>query len=124
MPSSRCSSMSGDVSAAPVIRVEHLVAGYRDTVILDDVSCEVRRSEVFLIVGGSGSGKTTLMRHMIGLLRPSAGRIVIDGEDITAADEEQLRRIERKIGVSFQGGALFGSLTLGENVALVLEEYT
>ena len=116
--------MSGDGSAAPVIRVEHLIAGYRDTVILDDVSCEVRRSEVFLIVGGSGSGKTTLLRHMIGLLRPSAGRIIIEGEDITVADEEQLQRIERKLGVSFQGGALFGSLTLGQNVALPLEEYT
>src|SRR4029079_453378 len=88
--SSRCCSMSGDGSAAPVVRVEHLVAGYRDVVILDDVSCEVRRGEVFLIVGGSGSGKTTLMRHMIGLLRPSAGRVIIDGEDITHADEEQL----------------------------------
>jgi len=116
--------MSGDGGAAPVIRVEHLVASYRDTVILEDVSCEVRRSEVFLIVGGSGSGKTTLLRHMIGLLRPRAGRIIIEGEDLTAADEEQLQRIERKLGVSFQGGALFGSLTLGQNVALPLEEYT
>ncbi len=116
--------MSGDDDGRPVIRVEHLVAAYRDVVILDDVSCEVRRGEVFLIVGGSGSGKTTLMRHMIGLLRPSAGRIIIEGEDITHADEEQLQRIERKLGVSFQGGALFGSLTLGQNVALPLEEYT
>ena len=117
--------MSGDKPLGPpVITVEHLVARYGDAVILNDVSCEVRRSEVFLIVGGSGSGKTTLMRHMIGLLRPSAGRIVIEGEDITHADEEQLRRIERKVGVSFQAGALFGSLTLGQNVALPLEEYT
>jgi phospholipid/cholesterol/gamma-HCH transport system ATP-binding protein len=116
--------MSGDAGGPPVVQVEHLVARYGDKVILDDVSCEVHRGEVFLIVGGSGCGKTTLMRHMIGLLRPSAGRIVIDGEDITHADEEQLRRIERKIGVSFQAGALFGSLTLGQNVALPLEEYT
>jgi phospholipid/cholesterol/gamma-HCH transport system ATP-binding protein len=115
--------MSGEQSA-PVIRVEHLVAQYGDNVILDDISCEVRRGEVFLIVGGSGCGKTTLLRHMIGLLRPSAGRILIEGDDITCADEEELARIQRKLGVTFQAGALFGSLTLGQNVALPLEEYT
>src|SRR5205085_12070878 len=80
--------------------------------------------EVFVIVGGSGCGKTTLLRHMIGLLRPAAGTVLIEGEDITAADEEELRRIQQRIGVSFQAGALFGSLTLGQNVALPLEEYT
>ena len=116
--------MSGDAQATPVIQVEHLVAGYGETVILDDVSCQVQRGEVFVIVGGSGCGKTTLLRHMIGLLRPTAGRVVIEGEDITRADEEQLLRIQRKLGVTFQGGALFGSLTLGQNVALPLEEYT
>ena len=116
--------MSGDGQATPVIQVEHLVAGYGETVILDDVSCQVQRGEVFVIVGGSGCGKTTLLRHMIGLLRPTAGRVVIEGEDITRADEEQLLRIQRKLGVTFQGGALFGSLTLGQNVALPLEEYT
>jgi phospholipid/cholesterol/gamma-HCH transport system ATP-binding protein len=93
-------------------------------VILEDISCEVRRGEVFVIVGGSGCGKTTLLRHMIGLLRPAAGRVVIDGDDITRTDEEQLQAIQRKLGVTFQGGALFGSLTLGQNVALPLEEYT
>ncbi len=116
--------MSGDAAGTPVVAVEHLVARYGDKVILNDVSCAVRRGEVFLIVGGSGSGKTTLLRHMIGLLRPSAGRVLIDGEDISNADEEQLRTIDRKFGVSFQAGALFGSLTLGQNVALPLEEYT
>ncbi len=118
--------MSGDPAAAgaSVIRVEHLVARYGTRTILDDITCEVRRGEVFLIVGGSGCGKTTLLRHMIGLLRPAAGRVLIEGEDITQADEEQLRRIQQRIGVSFQAGALFGSLTLGQNVALPLEEYT
>jgi phospholipid/cholesterol/gamma-HCH transport system ATP-binding protein len=116
--------MSGDAQDAPVITVEHLEAGYGDTVILHDVSCAVRRGEVFVIVGGSGSGKTTLLRNMIGLLRPTAGRVVIEGEEITAADEEQLQRIQRSLGVTFQAGALFGSLTLGQNVALPLEEYT
>ena len=116
--------MSGDTAAQPVVQVEHLVASYGDMVILNDISCEVRRGEVFVIVGGSGSGKTTLMRHMIGLLRPTQGRILIEGDDIAHADEEELQRIQRKLGVSFQAGALFGSLTLGENVALPLEEYT
>jgi phospholipid/cholesterol/gamma-HCH transport system ATP-binding protein len=116
--------MSGDAQGSPVIQVEHLVARYGEHTILDDVTCEVHRGEVFLICGGSGCGKTTLMHHMIGLLRPAEGRVLIEGEDITAADEEELRRIQRKLGVTFQSGALFGSLTLGQNVALLLEEYT
>jgi len=93
-------------------------------VILNDITCTVGRGEVFLIVGGSGCGKSTLLHHMIGLLKPAAGRILIEGDDITHADEEELRRIQRKLGVTFQSGALFGSLTLGQNVALPLEEYT
>lgn len=117
--------MSGEAAAAaPVIAVEELVGGYGEKRILDGVSCTVRRGEVFVVVGGSGCGKTTLLRHMIGLQRPLAGRVLIEGDDITLADEEQLRRIQRKLGVTFQGGALFGSLTLGQNVALPLEEYT
>jgi phospholipid/cholesterol/gamma-HCH transport system ATP-binding protein len=108
----------------PVIRVQHLVARYGERTILRDVSCEVRRGEIFVIVGGSGCGKTTLMRHMIGLQRPAAGRVFVEGEDLTRVDEDGLQRIQRRLGVTFQGGALFGSLTLGENVALPLEEYT
>jgi phospholipid/cholesterol/gamma-HCH transport system ATP-binding protein len=107
-----------------VIRVQHLVARYGERTILNDVTCDVRRGEIFVVVGGSGCGKTTLMRHMIGLQRPSAGRVIVDGEDLTHADEDGLQRIQRRLGVTFQAGALFGSLTLGENVALPLEEYT
>ena len=113
--------MSGD---SPAIQVDRLVARYGDRVILNGISCEVRRGEVFAIVGGSGCGKTTLLRHMIGLLRPASGRVLIEGDDISRADEEQLRRIQQRFGVSFQAGALFGSLTLGQNIALPLEEYT
>ena len=117
--------MSGEPSATPpVIQVDRLVARYGDRVILNGISCEVRRGEVFAIVGGSGCGKTTLLRHMIGLLRPASGRVLIEGDDISRADEEQLRRIQQRFGVSFQAGALFGSLTLGQNIALPLEEYT
>lgn len=117
--------MSGaDPAAPPIIQVEHLEARYGDNVILQDINCEVRRGEIFVIVGGSGSGKTTLMRHMIGLLRPPVGRVLIEGEDIAHADEAERQRIQRRLGVTFQAGALFGSLTLGQNVALPLEEYT
>jgi phospholipid/cholesterol/gamma-HCH transport system ATP-binding protein len=117
--------MNGDTpNEEPLIRVEHLVARYGDKTILDDISCEVRRGEIFVIVGGSGCGKTTLLRHMIGLRKPFSGRITIAGEDLTQLDEDGLRRIQQRLGVTFQGGALFGSLTLGQNVALPLEEYT
>lgn len=107
-----------------MIEVHNLVARYGEHTILNDVSLAVGRGERFVIVGGSGCGKTTLLRHLIGLQHPAAGRVIVDGEDITNADEDQLRRVQRRIGVTFQGGALFGSLTLGENIALLLEEYT
>jgi len=115
---------AGSDRTAPVIEVEHLVARYGEHTILEDVSLTVQRGERFVIVGGSGCGKTTLLRHLIGLQPPASGRVVVDGEDISAADEDQLRRVQRRIGVLFQGGALFTSLTLGENIALSLEEYT
>jgi phospholipid/cholesterol/gamma-HCH transport system ATP-binding protein len=110
--------------ADPAIRVDHLVARYEERTILDNVTFDVRRGERFVIVGGSGCGKTTLLRHIIGLQRAASGRVLIDGEDLNAANEDDLRRIQRKFGMLFQSGALFGSLTLGENVALLLEEYT
>jgi phospholipid/cholesterol/gamma-HCH transport system ATP-binding protein len=113
-----------DSRAQPAIRVEHLVARYEERTILDDVSFEVRRGERFVIVGGSGCGKTTLLRHIIGLQRPAAGRVLLDGADVGRADEDSLRRIQQRFGVLFQAGALFASLTLGENIALLLEEYT
>ncbi|MBI3783563.1 MAG: ATP-binding cassette domain-containing protein [Deltaproteobacteria bacterium] len=108
----------------PAIRVQDLVARYDDRTILDHVSFDVPRGERFVIVGGSGCGKTTLLRHIIGLLQASSGRVMIDGEDISGAGEDALRRVQRKFGVLFQAGALFGSLTLGQNIALPLEEYT
>jgi len=108
----------------PVIRVEHVTAGYGEVVLLDDVSFDVRAGEVFGILGGSGCGKSTLMKHMIGLYEPMGGRICIDGDDIVTAGDERRRAILRKIGVMYQSGALFGSMTLLENVRLPLEEYT
>src|SRR5262249_40947975 len=113
---------AGDTT--PVIQVEHLVARYADNTILKDVNLSVQHGERLVIVGGSGCGKTTLLRHIIGLQRPAGGGVLIDGEAVGGADEDQLRHIQRKFGVLFQSGALFASLTLGENVALPLEEYT
>jgi len=108
----------------PIIRVENLTAGYDSTVIMRDVSFTVNRGEVFVILGGSGSGKSTLLKHMIGLYEPMTGRVLIDGDDIVTAEGEARHAILKKIGVMYQSGALFGSMTLLENVRLPLEEYT
>ena len=107
-----------------IIRVENVDAGYDGVAILEDIRFEIRRGEVFGILGGSGCGKSTLMKHMIGLNPPIGGSIFIDGDDIVTADDEQLERIQRRFGVMYQSGALFGSMTLLENVRLPLEVYT
>ena len=108
----------------PIIKVRDLTVGYGDMVLLEHVNFDVCRGEVFVILGGSGSGKSTLLKHMIGLLEPASGRVIIDGDDIVTATGDERRAILRKIGVMYQSGALFGSMTLSENVALPLEEYT
>ncbi len=114
----------GSPNTEPVIIVENLTARYGDVTILQDVSFEVRRGERFMILGGSGCGKSTLLKHMIGLIKPSAGRVIINGIDIARADEEALHRVRSEIGVLFQADALFGSMSLAQNVALPLAEYT
>jgi phospholipid/cholesterol/gamma-HCH transport system ATP-binding protein len=108
----------------PIIRVENLTAAYGDTVIIDNISFEVCRGEVFVILGGSGCGKSTLLKQMIGLYRPASGKILINGQDIVSAEGDERLSILRKIGVSYQSSALFGSMTLHENVRLPLEEFT
>ena len=104
-----------------LIIVEELTTRFRGQTILENVNLEVFRGEVLCVVGGSGCGKSTLLRQMIGLLRPTAGRVLIGGRDIASADDEELNRIRKGIGVLFQSDALLGSMTLGENVALPLE---
>lgn len=116
--------MAGEEKRQAIIRVENFTAAYNGQVVLDRLNFEVYTGEVFAILGGSGSGKSTLLKHMIGLYKPAAGRIFIDGEDIAAADGAQRLKILRKFGVMYQSGALFGSMTLLENVALPLEEFT
>lgn len=108
----------------PIIEVENLTTRYGDTTILENVSFQVHRGEMFMILGGSGCGKSTLLKHIIGLLNPYSGRIVVNGTDITIAGEEDLRQVQKAIGVLFQADALFGSMTLFENIALPLSEYT
>jgi phospholipid/cholesterol/gamma-HCH transport system ATP-binding protein len=109
---------------APIIRVENVTAAYDGAVVIDGVSFEVKAGEIFVILGGSGCGKSTLLKHMIGLYPPAGGRVVIDGGDLGAARGAEREAILRKIGVMYQSGALFGSMTLIENVALPLEEFT
>jgi phospholipid/cholesterol/gamma-HCH transport system ATP-binding protein len=111
-------------SAPALIEIRNLAAAYGDDVILDDIHFDVRRNEILAIVGGSGCGKTTLLRHMVGLKTPLRGEILIDGVDIARAEEADFDSALKKIGILFQGGALFGSMTIAENIALPIREYT
>lgn len=108
----------------PVIQVRDLVARYGEDTILERISFEVYEGEIFVILGGSGCGKTTLLKHLIGLIAPAAGQVIIDGDDITHCDEDRFQKILRKIGILYQSSALLGSMTLAENVALPIREYT
>jgi phospholipid/cholesterol/gamma-HCH transport system ATP-binding protein len=107
-----------------IIRVEKFSAAYDGKTVLKDITFDVRRGEVLVIAGGSGSGKSTMLKHMIGLYRPAGGRIFIEGGDLAIAPPGQRERLLRLFGVSFQGGALFGSMTVLENICLPLQEYT
>ncbi len=106
----------------PAIVVDHLTARYGDQLILENVNFTVSRGEVLVVAGGSGSGKSTLLRHMIGLEEPATGRVVIEGVDVHTATSEDLEKLLGTMGVLFQSGALLGSLTLGQNVALPISE--
>jgi phospholipid/cholesterol/gamma-HCH transport system ATP-binding protein len=107
-----------------VIQVEDLTAGYGDVAIIKDINFEVQAGEVLIILGGSGCGKSTLLKHMIGLLPPVSGKVLIEGKDIVSARGQDRINILRRIGVMYQNGALFGSMNLMENICLVLEEFT
>jgi len=108
----------------PIIRVENLRTGFGDFVLHESVSFEVGKGEVFAILGGSGCGKTVLLKNIIGLYTPLAGRALIAGRDIARATGAERLEILKRIGVMYQLGALFGSMTLAENIRLPLEEYT
>ena len=107
-----------------IIDVKNLSSGYGDLSVLENVSFGVYESEIFLIAGPSGCGKTTLLKNMIGLLPPFKGDIFIHGKSIVTSDWDEKRKLMRNFGVLYQTGALFGSLSLMENVALPIEEFT
>ena len=108
----------------PSIEVRGLEMSYGSTVLMRDLTFEIRRGEVFVIMGGSGCGKSTLMRQLIGLKPTLRGEIRVDGLDFVRASEPERQAITRRFGVSFQGGALWSSLTLAENIALPLQRWT
>jgi len=112
------------LSTDPVVEVRDLVASYDDQCVLNGVDLTVQRGEVVIILGGSGSGKSTLLKCVLGIHRPDAGTVRVLGEDIWDLSDREREEIYKKIGIVYQGGALFGSLTVSDNVALPLREHT
>ena len=107
----------------PIVEVRDLVAGYGRTVVLKDISFDVYPGEILVVIGGSGCGKSTLLKNLIGLCKPFSGSIRFWGKDITRMDEDELALLLHRVGLSFQDGALFNSMTVAENVGLPMEEY-
>ncbi len=124
--SSAATEPQGELQTIPaeVIRVEGLDLGYGGRVLLADMNFSIYAGEIVTVLGGSGCGKSTLLKALIGLLPPMKGRVIVGGDDITDQDPETLMRARRKMGVLFQSGALLGSLTLAENIALPLKEFS
>jgi phospholipid/cholesterol/gamma-HCH transport system ATP-binding protein len=111
-------------ASPPRIAVEHLDMIFDGYVVQRDISFTVSRGDIFVIMGSSGSGKSTLLKHMIGLIEPATGDILYDGESFVTADPERRLEMTRRFGVLFQSGALWSSMTLAENVALPITQYT
>lgn len=107
-----------------IIKVENLTVQYGDLKVLDSVNFDINRGEIFVIVGGSGCGKSTLLRQLIGLETPTSGDVFIDGINFIDATKKEQKIIRRKFGVLFQSGGLFASMTLAENIKIVLNSYT
>ena len=107
-----------------VISIRGVSMSYGTRRVLDGVDLDVQRGEILVLLGGSGSGKTTLLKQVLGLMKPDAGNITINGVDITSCSQHELGAVRRRIGVAFQGGALFNSLSVADNVALPLRELT
>jgi phospholipid/cholesterol/gamma-HCH transport system ATP-binding protein len=108
----------------PVVEVENLVRKFGDRTVIDNLSFTIHRGETLVIMGGSGCGKSTLLRHIIGVMKPTAGSVKIFGEEITTMNDRQIEDVRRRFGMLFQSGALLASLTVGENVALPLLQHT
>lgn len=108
----------------PIVRAENLSIGYEDKIIMKDLSFEVPKGDIFIIMGGSGCGKSTLLRTLTGLIPAQSGQFWIRGVDFTKASKQEKLEIMKRSGILYQGGALFSSMTLAENVALPLQQYT
>src|SRR6201987_4705524 len=124
MPDDTLDLLDSPATSEAMISLRDLRVNYGEREILHGISFDVHRGETLVILGGSGSGKSTLLRTLVGLERPSSGEIWIKGRNIAAIGEAELDEVRKKIGMSFQGGALFGSMTVGENVGLPLREHT
>ena len=111
---------NGDIK----IEIKDLTMAYGSFVVMRDINAQIKRGSVFIIMGGSGCGKSTLLRHMIGMISPAKGDVFYDGRSFWSADEDTRQAMLRKFGVLFQSGALWSSMTLAENIALPLSEYT
>jgi phospholipid/cholesterol/gamma-HCH transport system ATP-binding protein len=108
----------------PIIRCENVVLGYRGEAVLTDIDIEIYRGQITALLGGSGSGKSTLLKTMVGLLPPMEGNVYLMGEDVYALDDERRRQLLQRTGMVFQYGALFGSRTILDNIALPLRQHT
>ena len=115
---------AGKSGGEDAIRVENLTLAYDSYTVMKDLNFSVKKGEVFVIMGGSGCGKSTLLRNLIGLREPAEGKIFYSGKDFTAASREEKDAMLRNFGVLYQGGALWSSMTLSENVALPIKEFT
>lgn len=107
-----------------MIQIIDLKKSFNSKKVLDDTNLEIEKGRITVIIGRSGEGKSVLIKHIIGLLRPDSGEILLDGQDITKMTERELNEVRRRFGMLFQGAALFDSMTVGENVAFPLREHT
>ncbi len=112
------------MSQQPPIKVQNLISGYEEHIVLNDISFEVLPGEILVILGTSGCGKTTLLKNLIGLMQPFSGRIQLLGHDLLQTEETERNQLMRQIGVLFQNGALLNSISVAENVAIPLEQHT
>ena len=112
------------MTGTAVISARGLTMGFGGQAIMEGLNFDIHPGEIFVILGGSGCGKSTLLKHLVGLYKPMAGKITIAGMPLDPDDEDSFKRILARIGVMYQGGALFSSMTLGENVALPITEYS
>jgi phospholipid/cholesterol/gamma-HCH transport system ATP-binding protein len=112
------------IDSPPVVEVSNLVRTFGTRTVIDNLSFTIHRGETMVIMGGSGCGKSTLLRHIIGVMKPTAGSVKIFDEEITTMNDRQIEDVRRRFGMLFQSGALLASLTVGENVALPLLQHT